>query len=47
MHYMEADKTYREKAKEEVHENATSYTERIPEVTLKETTAVRPLASHL
>ena len=47
MHCMDADKTYREKAKQELHKNATSYIEHFLEVTPDETTAVRPLTSHL
>ena len=33
MHYMDADKTYRGKAKQELHKNSTSYIEQILEVT--------------
>ena len=42
IHYMDTDTTYREKAKQELHKNATSYIEQI-----LETTAVQPLTSHL
>ena len=47
MHHMDTDKPYREKAKKELHWNATSYIEKILEAALHETTAVRPLTYHL
>ena len=47
MHHMDADKTHREKARRELHKNATSYIEQILEATPHETTPVRLLTSHL
>ena len=47
MHKVDADKTHREKSRWELHKNATSYIEQILEAALHETTAVRPLTSHL
>ena len=47
IHHMDADKTYREKARRELHKNATSYTEQILEATPHEKTAARPFTSHL
>ena len=47
MHHMDADKTHWEKARWELHENATSYVEQIKEVTPHLTSDVRPLTSHL
>ena len=44
---MDADKTYKEKAREELHKNATSYIQQILKETLYKTTAVWPLTSHL
>ena len=44
---MDADKTYKEKARREEHKNATSYIEQILETTPDETTAVRPPTSYL
>ena len=40
---MDADKTYGEKAKQELYKNATSFTEQILEAKSLETTIVRPL----
>ena len=37
MHHMDADKTYREKARGELHKNATSFIEQIVEATFHET----------
>ena len=45
--YMDADKTYGEKARLQLHKNATSYVEQILEATPYETTAVRPVTTHL
>ena len=47
MHYVNADKVYREKARQELHKNATSYTEQILEATSHKKAAVRPPTSHL
>ena len=44
---MDADKTYREKARQGLHKNITSYTEQIFEATPHETTAVWPPTSNL
>ena len=41
MHHMDADKTYREKAGQNLHKNATSYMEQILEATPNKTTAVQ------
>ena len=46
MHHMNADKTYREKTRWEMHKNVTSCTEQILRATLHET-GVWPLTSHL
>ena len=47
IHHVDADKTYREKARRKLHKNAASYIEQILEATPNEATAVRPLTSHL
>ena len=47
MHHMDADKTYREKGRQELQKNATSYIEQILEVTFHETTAVWPFTAYL
>ena len=46
MHHMNADKTHWEKAWQELHKNATSYTKQILEAAPHETAAVRPLTSY-
>ena len=46
MHHMDADKTYREKAKRELLKNATSHIEQVLEPTPHETD-VLPLTSKL
>ena len=40
MHHMNANKIYREKARQELHKNATSFIEQILEATTHKTTAV-------
>ena len=40
MHHIGADKTYREKARRELHKNATSHIEQILEAAPQETTVV-------
>ena len=47
MHHRAADKTYREKTRQEFHKNATSNNEQILEAAPLETTAVRPLTPYL
>ena len=47
MDHMDADKTYREKARLELHKNATSYTEQILEATPHKTATVLSLTSYL
>ena len=47
MHHMDADKTYREKARRKLHKNSTSYIEQILKAASHETKAVRPLISYL
>ena len=47
MHHMNTDKAYREKARQKLHKNVTSYIEQILEATSHETATVRPLTSHL
>ena len=44
---MDADLAYREKARQELHKNAMSYTEQILEATSHKTAAVQPPTSHL
>ena len=44
---MDADKVYQEKARQELHKNAKSYTEQILEATSHKTATVRPSTSHL
>ena len=44
---MDVDKMYREKARRELHKNATSYFEQIQEAMPLESTAVQPLTSYL
>ena len=47
MHYMDADKVYWEKARLELHKNATSYIEQIQEATSHKTATVQTPTSHL
>ena len=47
MHHVDADKTYREKARLDLYKNTTIYIEQILEATPHETTVVRSLTSHL
>ena len=47
MHHMDADKSYREKARQELHKNATSYTEQILEATSHNTAGLWSSTSHL
>ena len=47
MHHMDTDLAYREKARRELHKNATSYIEQILEETFNKTAAIRPPTSHL
>ena len=44
---MDADKAYREKTKQELFKNATSYIEQILEETFHETAAVQPPNSYV
>ena len=46
MHHMGTDYMYREKARLEVHKNATSYIEHILEATSHKTAIVQPPTSH-
>ena len=46
MHYIDVDKTHKEKARREMHKNSTSYIEQILEATPHETTVVSPLTSY-
>ena len=41
MHHMDADKAYREKARQELHKNVTSCSEQILEAASHKTTVVR------
>ena len=43
MHHMDADEAYREKARRELHKNATSYIEQNLEAISHKTAAVRPM----
>ena len=47
MHHMDSDEVYGEKARRQLHKNASSYIELILEATSHKTTAVRPLTTHL
>ena len=47
MHYIDADKTNKEKARREQHKNATSNSEQILEATPHETAAEWPFAFHI
>ena len=47
MHHMDADKTYRKKARSELRKNATSYIDQIQEATPNKITAVQPTTSYL
>ena len=47
MHHVDTDKTYWEKVRRELRKNAISYIKQILEASPHETTAVRPLISHL
>ena len=44
---MDSDLAYREKARRQLHKNATTYFEQILEATSNKTVAGRPLTSHL
>ena len=46
MHYMDANKTYREKAWQQLHKNAVSNTEQILEAEPNKAAAVRPPTTH-
>ena len=46
MHYMDANKTYGEKAWRQLNKNATSHTEQVLEAAPHETAAVRSLTTH-
>ena len=46
MHYMDANKTYGEKAWRQLHKNDASNIEQVLEATPNKTAAVRPLTSH-
>ena len=46
MHYMEATETYEEKARQQLHKNAASNTELVPEAAFHKAAAVRPLTTH-
>ena len=47
MNHWNADKMYKEKARQELHKNATSYTKQILEATSHETTVVWPHDIHV
>ena len=47
MHHMDTDKTYREKATQELQKNAMSYIKQILEATAHETIVVKTLTSYL
>ena len=47
MHYMDANKTYGEKAWQQLHKNAESNTERVLEAAPDKAATVRPLTTHL
>ena len=47
MHHRDADETYIEKARQELHKNATSYIEQIQKLPSHEATVVRPPTSYL
>ena len=47
MHHIDADKTYREKGRWELHQNASNYFQKIQEATPHKTATVQPLTSHL
>ena len=44
--HKDADETYREKARRELNQNATSYTEQILEAATYEKAAVKPFTSY-
>ena len=46
MHYMDAYKTYGEKAWRQLHKNATSNSEQVLEAAPDKAAAVRPLTTH-
>ena len=46
MHLMDADKTYGEKAWQQLHKNAVSGIEQVLGATPNKTAAVRPLTTH-
>ena len=47
MHYMDANKTYGEKAWQQFHKNAASNIKQVLEATSHKVAAVRPLTTHL
>ena len=47
MHHMDADETYREIARQELHKDAMSYIEQILEATSHESIVVLPPTSYL
>ena len=46
MHYLDANKTGGEKARRQLHKNAASNTEQVPEVIPHKTPTIRPPTSH-
>ena len=46
MHHIDIDKAYKEKARQELHNNATSHIEQILKATSHKATDVRPPTSH-
>ena len=46
MHYMDANKTYGEKAWRQLHKNAASNIEQVLEAAVHKAAAVRPLTTH-
>ena len=47
MHNMNADKAYRQQARQEQHKKIASYIEQIPETTPHKTAVVQPPTSYL
>ena len=46
MHYIDPNKTYGEKAWQQLHKNAARYIEQVLEATSYKAAAVRPLTTH-
>ena len=46
MHHLDTNQTYGEKARQQLHKNATSYIEQVVEATPHKTVAIRPSTTY-